>query len=159
MRWMTFYEKFLAEGNSKQIEDYYSSKKQPPFLGSELFIEEMKCKESYVNISYEIVDRKYLKPSIEDIMAIVALSENLDLKSTRGNTRREEQIVRSMVIYIAKNYFGYKLREIGSILNIQSYSGVSNNFIRFKCKLDNDEKLRSKCINLFEQIANQAQTE
>lgn len=122
--------KFTMQGNSDEFEKKYFSSKSPPIIGSEEFVEDIKSKENYHLISSEITDKKYLRPSINDIIQVVSVVTAKNLDDICSKKRSYKNISRELVIYIAKNNYAYKLEEIALSLNMKACSSVSSSASR-----------------------------
>ncbi len=118
--------KFTMQSNSEEFEEKYFSEKSPPIIGSQEFVEDIKSKKTYHSISNEIVDKKYLRPSINDIIHVVSTVTGKDPEDICRKKRSYENVSRELVIYIAKNNYAYKLEDIAEKLHMKVCSSVSS---------------------------------
>ncbi len=139
-KWPNCYNHFLSEGDSDEIKTFFGEGKTPPYMGSEEFIEKIKLESPYRMHSKEVSDRKFLKPSIAEISKEVA-NKTLDASNIMEMRGISNSLVKSMIIYIARYHFGYRLEEIGQHLKHLSRSGVSSNISRFRKKLAEDHSM------------------
>lgn len=144
---------FMKNEESEEIQDFYAKKNTPAFLGTNKFIEKIKARYFGIKKNQEISQIKYLEPAIEDIKQIVSKVYKVKTDSLLKSRRGTNNEPRDVAIYLARNYTGKKLEEIGAEFNIDRYSTVSSIIVKIKNRRNIDRAM-AKQITQIEQIYN-----
>jgi hypothetical protein len=143
--------RFTLTDTSIDIEKYFSSKNHPPIIGTDEFIKKIKSTVDYQDLSCELSERKFFKPSITTIIATVAMELNVSVSSIK-TPQRGVNLPRSCVFFIARKHFGYKLLELCEIAGIKCYQTVSHAARQFKFISQQDDKIAAMYLRALEII-------
>jgi len=143
---------YTMQGNSAELEDIYSSEKSPPIIGDDEFIEKLKSKKNYYSISEEVTDKRFLRPSIEDIIQVVSKVTGDDPNIICSKKRAVKNPSREIVMLIAKSHYAYKLVEISKVMHMSSYSSVSSATFRTSRKISNSPELNEIYIQCLKEL-------
>jgi len=147
------YRKFVFQEDNKELQQLLSRKRWPVFLGSEKFISLVKRKFfSQKKVDSEFPQRKELAPTLDKLLERVARSYGVELKDLLYSRRGHINEARNVAIYLARRLRGDRLREIGEVFKISSYSSVSSVVERMKMRIESDERLRKKIKQLISTI-------
>ncbi len=123
---VTAYRRFMAEEDSKEIEQLIERKKWPVFLGSEQFAGWLRRKFFEQKQHPQVPGSSGLAPELEAIKKKVCSYYRVDdselMKSRRGRFNEP----RNMAIYLVRRLRKDGLRAIGSEFGLREYSSVSS---------------------------------
>lgn len=150
------YRAFVEMGIDEETASFYGKGNQMPYLGSDSFrdwaYQQRQADEDDLN--RESV--QFFRPGIGEIAETVAKSFKVDVdtikKSQRG--RVGENIPRWVVMYLAQELCGLKLREIADYLRLKRTGSIPGNIAKIKARLDADRALARK----IEKIKRQYET-
>ncbi|MGB9698091.1 MAG: transposase [Thermodesulfobacteriota bacterium] len=149
---MEAYRKFVFQEDNKELQQLFSRKRWPVFLGSEKFIALVKRRFFSKKVDSEVPQRRELAPALDTLLERVARSYRVELKDLFYSRRGHINEARNVAIYLARRLRGDRLREIGEVFKIRRYSSVSSIVERMKMRIGSDERLRKKIDHLISTI-------
>jgi putative transposase len=153
------YRNFVNEGIPEEINRILGSRKWPPVIGKESFIDWVKNSFFLKKRHIEVPESKMLAPDARKIWGVVCRLYNVNeedlLVSRRGTTNEP----RDVAIYLTKKLTGSTLQEIGREFGINNYSSVSTVIERTKKKADTERAFRKRIEKLeMDLMVSQKQT-
>ncbi|MCP4237823.1 MAG: hypothetical protein GY770_30355 [Aestuariibacter sp.] len=142
-RYRDRYRAFVEMGVDKEIATFYRKGNQRAYLGSEKF-------RDWVNQQYRSEDPeidqtalKQFRPDIKQISETVAQYFQVSPESiqTSKRGRVEENIPRWLVMYLAQEICGLKLREIADFLQLRRTGSIPVTISKLKQRITSDAKL------------------
>ena len=128
----------VSKGEQEEIERFYSLKKLPSILGSDLFKEFVREKYSDLINQPEIPESKALAPDADKVISAVCeyyrISKEELLESRRGTVN----LPRDVAIYLVRRLCRMTLPQIGKEFGIENYSTVSSVVQRVKTRIEDD---------------------
>jgi putative transposase len=142
---------FVQQGVPEVIQKLYNRKRLPAVIGSESFMEVIRNRFLQSGSDdYEIPEAKRIeKIPLEDIAESVARHFGVPLSALLQSKKRLGNHPRRLGLYIARQYGGYPLREIGVFFRIKSYSGVSTVVKRVEREIRDSEESRRMLLRIL----------
>jgi len=135
------YFKYVTAGNSKEIIDFYSSKRLKPFLASKSFIKKLNISSCS---SDELTNlNKHLRLSLVEILSVVSIVTGVNESQIRKLQRGKINIPRALFIFLCRKISGYKLIEIALFLGNTHYTTISTVLKHFESKLIKQPDVKS----------------
>ena len=148
----TAYIDFVSKGEPEEIERFYSLKKLPSFLGSDLFKEFVREKYSDLINQPEIPESKALAPDAEKVISAVCEYYRLSREELFASRRGTENLPRDVAIYLVRRLCRMTLPQVGREFGIENYSTVSSVVQRVKTRNEADRRL----LKRLDEIAGEA---
>ena len=133
---------FISQGESKEIERFYSLKNMPSVLGGAFFKEWVKEKFHHLLFQEEIPESRELAPSAENIIALVRDHFKIKKEQIIISKRGTENLPRDIAIYLVRHHSRDTLAGVGRHFAISNYSTVSSAVERVKLRLKKDRTLQ-----------------
>jgi len=159
-RFVDHYKQYVeSENNTNESESFFNNKENSVVLGSDQFRHQIDEYVKLHSLSAEIVgaDRILIPADIDTITKLVAEYFKISPASIRTSSRGIRNDARNMCIYICREFGGYKLADIATLMGNVSYKAISSSICRFESdkvqiKIANDliEKLKKKARRLSE---------
>ncbi len=140
---------FTLAGNPETIEKFFSGSKEPPIIGSDEFINKIKLEFRYSELSHEVIERKFLRPTLDQILTAVSDAFKIAPIQIMRTSRSSVNHARIMTMFIAKNYFCYKLIEIAEFFGVDSYQTISKLTLWQSKEIPHDTYLMSRLTEVI----------
>ena len=133
------YQAFIAEGVDEETQGLYRRGNWPAIWGSEPFREKMRA----VELHDEIPQSKGERPraTLNQIEHAICTGYRIDRERLRVKRRGRWNEPRNVAIYLARERWGYALKEIGSAWGGLKYSSISSMVYAVKRRLDSSPAL------------------
>jgi len=139
--WSQAFHNFTIKRESDTIENNITGPSSVCIMGSDSFKRRVKKDNHYEDISFEVSERVQLKPTLAEILEAVASEFSVNTDSLTGKKRGYENPARTIAMVIAKNIFGYTLKEIASVMMLKNRNSVSARICETEKKLLESKKL------------------
>ncbi len=143
------YRKFVTKEDDKELEQLFSRKRWPVFLGSKKFITGVKRRFVGKKVDTEVSQRRVLAPDLDQLIAAVESVYRINREDLFYSRRGQLNEARNVGIYLVRRLRGDRLKEIGNTFGISGYSTVSSAVQRVKVGMERDEGLRKRVHNLI----------
>ena len=151
-RCRSVYIDFVSQGESEELERFYSLKNLPSVLGSDSFKEWVKEKFNHLRFQKEIPESRELAPSPEDIIAIVCDHFKVKKEQIAISKRGTENLPRDVAIYLVRHHSRDTLSSVGRHFEISNYSTVSSVVERIKARKNKDRSLQKHMERIEEKL-------
>ena len=142
----------VSKGEPEEIERFYSLKKLPSILGSDLFREFVREKYSDLINQLEIPESKALAPDAEKVILAVSKYYRISREELFESRRGTVNLPRDVAIYLVRRLCRMTLPDVGREFGIGNYSTVSSVVQRVKSRIDADRRL----LKRLDEIAKKA---
>ena len=132
---------FVSKGEPEEIERFYSLKKMPSILGSDLFKDFVREKYSDLINQPEIPESKELAPSAEKVISAVCEYYRISKEELFESRRGTVNLPRDVAIYLVRRLCRMTLPQVGREFGVENYSTVSSVFQRVKSRFETDRRL------------------
>jgi putative transposase len=132
------YEDFIAQGESPEIEHFYSLKNLPFVLGGSSFKDWVRSRFRHLLHNSEIPESRNLAEAPEDIINLVCSYFRMDKDQIMASRRGHENLPRDLAIYLVRQHSRITLAAIGKHFAIDNYSTVSSAVERIKARRKTD---------------------
>lgn len=124
----------------EDIKAFYSKSRLSPILGDQSFAESVLAEDLSKNIEVPRYSRLVGRPSIDDIVEVVALAYKVNVKSVLEirKGRGLKNTPRKMAMYLAQYLGDYKLTEIALHFGLRHYGGVASAVNAVKGEINSD---------------------
>ena len=137
------YRAFVEMGVDEEIAAFYGKGNQIPYLGSDAFRDWAYRQRQTDESELHRETIQYFRPTIEQVTASVARHFKVDAdgitKSQRGHV--DENIPRWVVMYLAQESCGLKLREIADYLGLKRTGSIPTTITKLKSRMATDAGL------------------
>jgi len=137
------YRAFIEMGVDEEIAKFYAKGKQKPYLGSDGFRNwlHQQCLVDETELTREAV--RFFRPDITQVIESVAqkFSVDIDTITTSRRGRVEDNIPRWLVMYLAQELCGLKLREIAVYLGLKRTGSIPTTINKLRLRMEYDRKL------------------
>jgi len=149
---------FVDQGNTPEVQHFYSLKNLPSIFGSAGFIDRIRRRFGSSPRSKDVPQSAILSVEFTDIEAAVCrvfcITREQLLTSRRGETNQP----RDLAMYLLRRHSRKTLAEIGQCFEIANYSTVSSGIVRAQKALKAD-KVARKIFEDMEQCLRKSQNE
>jgi hypothetical protein len=137
------YQAYVEMGVDEEIATFYGKDNQMPYLGSEEFRDWAYQQRQSSDDGVSAKELKAFRPTIEQITKTVADHFCVDIDSIRasGRSKTVENVPRWVVMYLAQEDSGLKLREIADYMRLKRTEGIPATMAKLKSRLKSDHKL------------------
>ncbi|MCP3924294.1 MAG: hypothetical protein GY714_17095, partial [Desulfobacterales bacterium] len=132
-----------------EVSRIFSSLKLPSILGPESFITIIREKYYFDKKSEEITDLKDLNLNPEDIIKSVCRYYKVNKSDLFIKRRGWFNKPRDASIYLVRHLCNFTLNEIADLFQMNTYSTVSNVYLKFKKLIKDDKNIRIDIENLM----------
>lgn len=143
---------FVTQGESQEVERFYSLKKLPSVLGSDEFKENIKEKFSELINRPEIPTSKDLAPAAEKLISCVCEHYGISRNELFASKRGTENLPRDIAIYLVRLLCCLTLPNVGKEFGINNYSTVSSVVQRMKLRLAGDKQLQVEVDAILQKV-------
>lgn len=144
------YRAFVEMGVDEEIVTFYGKGNQKPYIGSDSFRDWIYLRRQGKDEEINQKTLQFLRPGIDQIAASVAGHFKVDLdvikKSQRG--RVDENIPRWVVMYLAQERCGLKLREIAGYFGLKRTGSIPMTISKLKLQMAGDARLANMVRNI-----------
>lgn len=151
------YMEFVTQGDSSEIERFYSLKNLPSILGGPSFKEWVSNRFRHLLHNSEIPESRNLAKAPEDIIALVGSYFRTDKKQMMASRRGQENLPRDLAIYLVRQHSRITLADIGKHFEIDNYSTVSSAVERIKAGRETDSNMRKHLEKIEAEIGKSQQ--
>jgi REP element-mobilizing transposase RayT/ribosomal protein L7Ae-like RNA K-turn-binding protein len=111
-----YYQEFIRAGIIKNHEEFLGEIVEQRILGKDHFVEEMLQRENEARKNEDFV---YERLSLKKVLETICRRKGISPVMVKSNSKIEEVVgIRRLFAYVARIHFGYRLKEIASILGI-----------------------------------------
>ncbi|RJX27578.1 MAG: transposase [Desulfurivibrio sp.] len=146
------YGNFVAQGESEEIERFYSLKSLPSVLGGEGFKGWVKEKFHHLCFQQEIPESRLLAPTAEEIISQVCEHFRVSREQLNAARRGRENLPRDVAVYLVRQLSQASLSEVGKCFGLHNYSTVSSVVERVKRRGKEDRRIRKHLDGLREKL-------
>jgi len=144
------YRAFVELGTDEEIATFYSKGNQVPYLGSDEFRDwaYRHRQTDEMVVSKEVL--KQFRPGLPEIATLIANHFGVDADTLTGNRRglAEENIPRWVLMYVAQEVGGHKLRDIADLLELKRIGSIPTTIAKLKLRMEEDSALARKVLNI-----------
>src|SRR5262249_37493953 len=118
------FHEFVLEGNDKALEKFYKNGRQSPVLGDEEFRNGLMEKPIRVGRGHPRYERVAVRPSIDQVLKALVTNYGLKVEDLMKGKRGKDNEPRKVGMYLAKELYNLKLKEIAAQFGTASYGTV-----------------------------------
>jgi len=147
------YQAYVEMGVDEEITAFYSKKNQKPYLGSDAFRKWAYKQRETQDKMVSIEDLRFFRPGIEEVTKTVARYFKVDPADIKKNQQGKpgENIPRWVVMHLAQENCGLKLREIADFLELKQTGSISTTISKLKLRMEADIKLAKRVAKIKRQ--------
>jgi len=140
------YQSFVEQGVDEELATLYSKGNQQPYLGSEEFRDWAYRQRHTDENAVSAKELQPFQPSMEAMAT--SIGKRFGLKpeaiTTRVRGRSEENVARWVMMYLARDVGGHKLRAIANFLGLKRTGSIPTQIAKLRTRMESDEALKRK---------------